>query len=276
MTRHAIKLLADAGNSRLKLSWMMAGAQTRATEVVAFGYDDLQAASAWVATLPAQVLAIFGVSVVDVLRRQQIEAALLAGSSLSAVYWLDSQAQAGGVRNGYAIPQQLGADRWVALLGVAAHERQRLGEKPRVPVLLASFGTATTLDALLPFSDPAGCHDCADYAFPGGLILPGVDLMAQALAQGTAHLPQVTGRLQTFPTSTENAIMSGIVAAQVGALWWQWQQLCRLGSQPRLYVTGGAWDSVQAGVGTLLADVDPVWLSAPTLDGLVGWAAVQA
>jgi len=309
-----MKLLADAGNTRLKLSWARTGAILRTDEVAAFDYAHLQAATDWVAALPVAVTQVCGVSVVGEPRRAQIEAALRLGilgqpcraaqAAPPAVQWLTSTAQAGGVRNDYALPQQLGADRWAALLGVAAHERQRLAALASqallpqsaapvpalVPVLLASFGTATTLDALLPLAD-AAYPDC-DYVFPGGLILPGVDLMRQALSQGTAQLPLASAAPcdpPPFPKHTDQAIACGIAAAQAGALWRQWMRLCKHVDQahhhddhnpprlsPQLYVSGGAWAQLEAQVRQWFATTASiVYLPAPALDGLATLAALQ-
>ena len=57
--------------------------------------------------------------------------------------------------------------------------------------------------------------------FIGGMIAPGLQLMAQSLALNTAQLPQVqeAGSVAThFADSTEAAIWSGCLACQVGAI----------------------------------------------------------
>jgi type III pantothenate kinase len=51
------------------------------------------------------------------------------------------------------------------------------------------------------------------------MILPGLSLMQQSLAQGTAQLPAVAEVAFThFPTDTFTAIHSGCVVAQCGAV----------------------------------------------------------
>ncbi|MCL2074951.1 MAG: type III pantothenate kinase [Betaproteobacteria bacterium] len=111
-----------------------------------------------------------------------------------------------GIRNGYAKPETLGADRWCALIG-ARHVEKR-------PCLVVMLGTATTLDAL-----------DGDGNFPGGMILPGLAMMRDALANGTANLPMtpfaeepVLEDINMFPTDTENAIINGCLEAQAGAI----------------------------------------------------------
>ena len=56
------------------------------------------------------------------------------------------------------------------------------------PFLLASFGTATTIDTVGP-----------DNVFAGGLILPGPAMMRNALAHGTANLPVADGASSPIP-----------------------------------------------------------------------------
>ncbi len=261
-----MKLLLDAGNTRVKLSWMASGADARADEIAVFGYDDLPALTDWVAALPGKPEAAWGASVVDEARMAALEAAASAAAGQALpMHWLAGRERAAGVRNAYDPAHRLGPDRWAGLLGLAWHER-RLAAAERGPVLLASFGTATTLDALLPLADDASC----DYAFPGGLILPGVALMARSLAQGTARLPDEPGGLRAFPTQTRDAIATGVAAAQAGAVWRQWRQLGRQasGAPARLYVTGGAWPLVEPELRQWFEPASIVWLAAPALDGL--------
>src|ERR1700682_4981704 len=82
--------------------------------------------------------------------------------------------QLGGV-NGYRYAQQLGADRWAAL--IAAH-RLEPGHK-----LVVNAGTALTIDALT-----------GDGRFLGGLIVPGPALMRRSLDRGTAGLRLTEGQ----------------------------------------------------------------------------------
>ncbi len=117
-----------------------------------------------------------------------------------------SCAAAAGVRNGYQQPERLGVDRWCALLGAWA--------KVRGCCLVVMAGTATTVDSLN-----------ADGFFPGGLILPGLDLMRKSLARDTAGLPLAQGRYVAQPTCTDDAIVSGCLDAQAGAIERAWRRL---------------------------------------------------
>jgi type III pantothenate kinase len=110
-----------------------------------------------------------------------------------------SCAEQGGVRNLYQQPERLGVDRWCALIGARA----------RTPCacLVVMAGTATTIDTL-----------DADGQFLGGLILPGSDLMRRALSRDTAGLPLAEGHHAAYPRCTDDAIVSGAIEAQVGAI----------------------------------------------------------
>ncbi len=117
--------------------------------------------------------------------------------------WFASTAEHAGVRNSYRNPAQLGCDRFAALIGARALF-------PGQALIVATCGTATTVDALTP-----------DGLFIGGMILPGLGLMASSLARGTAHLPQVAQHslsFNPFALNTNDAIMSGCIAAQTGAI----------------------------------------------------------
>jgi type III pantothenate kinase len=104
-----------------------------------------------------------------------------------------------GVVNGYEQPERLGADRWAALIGARSIER--------APCLVVDAGTATTADIL-----------GADGTFRGGVILPGIDLMKRALAQHAAQLPLSEGHVVPEPRRTVDAIETGCLLAQAGAI----------------------------------------------------------
>jgi len=101
-------------------------------------------------------------------------------------------------------PDRVGADRLLAAL--AAYRRAGEG------CIVIDIGTAVTVNAI----DGAG-------TFLGGAIFPGPDLMARALAEGTAGLPNVNLHTGPMPESavgrnTEEAIRVGVSRALSGAL----------------------------------------------------------
>lgn len=110
-----------------------------------------------------------------------------------------SQARQAGVTNLYESPEKLGVDRWCALIGARSLTAESC--------LVVMLGTATTID----FLSDEGC-------FLGGLILPGMEVMRRSLAHGTANLPLAEGVHRDYPRATHDAIVSGILEAQVGAV----------------------------------------------------------
>lgn len=110
-----------------------------------------------------------------------------------------AEAQRGGVTNLYQNPGQLGVDRWCALIGARS--------LTRAACVVVMAGTATTIDTL-----------DADGNFLGGLILPGNALMRRTLARDTADLPLAAGQYAEYPRCTDDAIVSGAIEAQVGAI----------------------------------------------------------
>jgi type III pantothenate kinase len=183
----------DAGNSRIKWglhdgrAWLDKG--ILATADVAWLSD---AAEEWPANSRIVLSNVAGASV-----GERIVTAL-AGRHANVVK-LRASAEACGVRNAYERPEQLGADRWAALIGAR-------GQVDGACLVICA-GTATTIDWL----DARG-------EFRGGVILPGFDLMRTSLAQNTAQLPLAEGLYCVTPRNTADAIVSGCLHAQAGAI----------------------------------------------------------
>lgn len=273
-------LLVDAGNTRIKFGWTDPRGERRETAALALHHGALEQLPRWLDTLPGQPRAALGVNVAGPAIAAAVEACLRERGC--PIDWIRSQAETLGVRNGYRDPAQLGPDRWVSLLALAQRGRQRVAipavdepganGAPGYPLMLASFGTATTIDTLGP-----------DQVFQGGLIFPGPALMRSSLAQSTANLPEADGDTASYPVHTHQAISTGIAAAQAGAVLRQWLAgLDRYGQPPVLYSAGGGWPMVKEETASLLArcrtrlGLPPAsieWLATPVLDGLARLAA---
>lgn len=119
----------------------------------------------------------------------------------SDAYWLNSDIQQCGVRNGYVNPQQLGSDRWAALIAAWNLNRRSC--------LVINVGTAMTIDAL---------SDSGDYL--GGIIIPSTYLLTKCLTQNTQlqNTGLGVGVFDDFPVNTQDAIYSGAIQALVGAI----------------------------------------------------------
>lgn len=238
-------LLIDAGNSRVK--WALAQADGTQTHSGAFSHggqlvkgtgDPLQSRHEpdW-STLPAPGSAWLSNVAGDAVARR-IDAFVDRRWPGLARTTIRSAAQQCGVTNGYTTPSQLGSDRWAGMIGARA-------AFPGEPLLIATFGTATTLEALN-----------ADGVFVGGLIAPGWSLMMRSLGEHTAQLPTLdaaaarglladepaaTTRAAWFATDTPRSLSSGCALAQIGLIERMWRDLQEEWQVPvRLVVGGGA------------------------------------
>lgn len=215
-------LLIDAGNTRVK--WALVAADAPLAAWLATGavlHAELEQLPAiWQRALASRTVSrALLANVAGAALRERLERLLPAG--LAEVAWFASLPELAGVRNGYRNPAQLGCDRFAAAIGAHALA-------PGRDVIVATCGTATTIDAVT-----------ADGAFLGGMILPGLGLMASALARNTAQLPQIAqdGKLPAgFADNTDDAILSGCLAAQSGAI----EHACTLHGASLCLISGGA------------------------------------
>lgn len=250
-----MKLLLDIGNSRLKIATFDGH---RASFIKAIAIEPLQTCQMQftdaLSVLPEPIDACVAVSVAS----QATNAAIGGCAKGYPIHWVRPTASLAGIKNAYPEPSQLGADRWVSMLGLKRH----FGNA-HPALVLATFGTATTVDTLGP-----------DNEFKGGLILPGVTMMHQALAKGTARLPDAPGVVSTFPTDTVSAIASGVAAAQVGAVMRQLSQVQALHKEaPILCVSGGALPAISAQLQQAMGAAPIQVLPNVILDGLATIAA---
>ena len=189
-----MKLLIDAGNTRIKWALTESGSWERHGALATEHAHDLPG------LLPATAAI------------QEIWASNVAGERVAhqirltarphpacRLQFVTARAIQCGVRNGYAHADQLGSDRWCALIAA--------WEKLHDECLVVNSGTATTIDAL-----------SARGEFRGGLILPGIALMRRSLADATEQLEQGDGGYSAFPDNTADAILSGAIQASCGAI----------------------------------------------------------
>lgn len=138
--------------------------------------------------------------------------------------FLSSQAQQCGVTNAYSKPERLGNDRWAAL--IAAHALCR------GPAVILSCGTAITIDAL-----------SAEGRHLGGLITPGIDLMASCICASVAEVSiedSDSDEIALLASSTEAAVKGGSLYAAVSLLDRVSADLRgELGARASVLLTGG-------------------------------------
>ncbi len=142
---------------------------------------------------------------------------------------------AGGVRNAYPQAAKLGVDRWLAIIGAHALERDA--------VCVVSVGTAMTIDGV-----------AADGRHLGGVIVPGPDLMVTSLLKNTSDIAQRAQQGAAgdglFADNTLGAIRQGADHALAALIERAVGVMRRtLNETPKLLVTGGASDRVEKAIG---------------------------
>lgn len=198
-------LLIDAGNTRVKWVLVANGERTLGRWADAGMVEHAQIRQLCDAWDKRNIVRVLISNVAGQAMRDMLEQVLLGALGMQPVplEWFASAPAMAGIRNNYRQPTQLGCDRFAS--AIAAHALF-----PRQALVVATCGTATTVDAIT-----------ADGIFLGGMILPGLGLMATSLAKNTAQLPQVAEMLDVsdpFADHTDAAIVSGCLAAQAGAI----------------------------------------------------------
>jgi type III pantothenate kinase len=246
MSTAAHWLLLDAGNSALKWVLMTVDGHVGPAHGTRRNAppDELTASLVreWRERAGIPVQAAYGCAVASPSLMRAIEQAVLQAFALP-VRWFESQPryEHGGVvlRNGYRDCTQLGVDRWHSLIAArAAH--------PDRSLVVVTAGTATTVDGVT-----------IDGSFIGGAIAPGVRLMYEALAKGTARLPVSRGQLVAYPDNTDDAIASGVLGSQLGLIERFVRNFRVEHGTPLIVLTGGhaAQLAPYVGVGTSLPSV---------------------
>ena len=225
-------LLVDVGNTRLKWRWLPGPAGVALDGV-------LPVAEVNAATLAEQFAAGWGGNaepcdaLLSCVADETLAAAVVHAAKLLGCrpYRMQSAAEAYGVRNGYVQPELLGVDRWLGLL--AARSRWQ------GPVCMVGVGTALTVDLL----DANGQHH-------GGLLVPGPELMQEALVTRTARIgaaarlaePRVADGLgvNTGGAMHEGGLLAAAALAQRAAQ----DFAARTGAPVWLCLTGGGAEAV--------------------------------
>ncbi|HLU61465.1 MAG TPA: type III pantothenate kinase [Gammaproteobacteria bacterium] len=214
-----MKLLIDLGNTRLKWAawhageWLGEGSQVLQDEPVERIVEWLRAApeprEIWIASVAAGE------------RAQRVAEACERAFGLVPRRAVTT-AEACGVRCAYAEPARLGVDRWLAVIGAYSAARR--------PAVIFDCGTAITVDAVTA----TGGH-------LGGLIIPGIGLMRQALFSATAGIPREDeGDVGLLARDTRSAVSGGTLYAAVAFVQHVAGELrAALGADTRFIITGG-------------------------------------
>ena len=238
-----MELLLDVGNTNLRWTQHRNGELSETRLVTHYRGVPIDLHAAWEQLEPPRRVLISNV------------AGPALGDALARAchsYWgltaelVCTQAESHGVRIAYTSPENLGVDRWLALIG--AH-----GAHPGFS-LIVDAGTAVTFDLLL-----------RDGGHLGGLILPGVEMMRDSLLSGT-HIPRVEADPADVPWATDTAPAIAAASIQaVGALVDRLSQrlMARTGEQTQILLTGGDAERIRP-----IIDADVMQVPDLVLQGL--------
>jgi type III pantothenate kinase len=214
-------IVVDVGNSRVKWGWVKAGqiAETAVLPVADANAWQNQVRTWQLSANPLWILSGSNPPALELLCHWLIQ-------SGQCVRLIDEQSSLPIIINVDA-PEQVGRDRLFNAMAVEHH-----------PAIIISAGTAITVDAV-----------SGEGHFLGGAIFPGLAMMAAALHQFTAKLPQVSMDrpvLKMPGKNTAAAIQIGISQAVLGGITRCCQQLFELlGHHTPVYLTGGDCSSLR-------------------------------
>nr|CAA6809383.1 MAG: Pantothenate kinase type III, CoaX-like (EC [uncultured Thiotrichaceae bacterium] len=219
-------LLVDAGNTRLKWSYLQDGERSeQQASTYAEGMTVVRAAESTLTAI-LQKSDVQRMVVVHVLGDEFSSALkLFCQSNHCELLLVSSAADTYGIKLAYPNPAHLGADR---LVGLAAARALSAGKA----AIIVDCGTAVTVDAIT-----------ADNVHLGGLITPGLNLLQRALFQHTQAKHMDTSLVddpQIFTDNTAAAIGSGCLFSLVGTIEGICQRMQhQMAEQPLKIICGG-------------------------------------
>lgn len=215
-------LLIDVGNTRIKWCYSEAG---QLSGIKALRRDD-SGFDHQLGCLDTRGVASIWVSCVA---HAAVNASIREWAGLRRLnepHFIQSPQSAHGLVNAYAMPDRLGVDRWLCMLGAR--------QLAQGPVCVIDAGTALTIDVV----DAAGKHQ-------GGLIVPGLQLMQRTLLNHTGQiLMDQPGEVVSLGVNTTEAVQSGthqalvaLIETKLGALQTEFPGL-------QTFITGGDVDTL--------------------------------
>lgn len=212
-----MKLLIDAGNMRIK--WAIASVEE--DQIIANGVLD----SDWSALAPyaktitsVWVSCVANSAVLEEIRNSVRQLCVLELNEVSV------SSEVAGLRNNYHDLARLGVDRWVAALGA-----RQLVDSGNLIVIDA--GTAVTVDLVT-----------AKNSFEGGAILPGFEIMHDALVGRTAGIESKRQAVKSVVgKNTRDCVNSGVHFGLIGAIERvvEEMQISLKDNRVRILMTGG-------------------------------------
>lgn len=231
-----IVLLVDIGNTRVKWTTLRGSWTVTAGTMHALAHAGRPGAMRTVVRVaPRGTTRVVAVNVGGARLARALDTAVRARFGCGVEY-VQSERARFDVRNGYREVWRLGADRWVGLVGA----RDLV---PRKALLVASVGTALTIDVL-----------SAEGRHLGGAIVPAPDTMIASLLGGTDGIARRAGGRDAsgqrparkparhlFAADTSKGLAAGAVFAAAAFIDRAVSEAAAtLGVRPVLLLTGGA------------------------------------
>lgn len=214
-----MKLVVDVGNSRLKWALTESEAWHKGRSVPLIGRMDDLLDTCWAEMEPPSSVLVSNVS------GEKNAAGMrtwIRGHWGRETVFFRSTACFGGLINGYDNPEQLGCDRWAAIIG--ARSLTATGA-----LCVVDCGTAVTIDAVN-----------TDDRFIGGVILPGIDLMQESLLNSTSDILENRAEFRhVVGTTTAQCVSGGSYIGTAGAIDRIVREMGSIVGDPTLYITGG-------------------------------------
>lgn len=217
-----MNLLVDSGNTFIKWQ-LLAGDAASKVAGKCLTEDVLTLARHWENIAAPDRVVISNVSGKKIGSELCLSVAELWGLE---VEFVSSESNCCGLVNSYHQPEQLGVDRWMAMVGAYSI-------KHRLTVVI-DCGTAVTVDLITE-----------DGVFLGGVILPGLKTALNSLVNETNAVEEKTeteikweGNVAAL--STAGGVQAGVMFGLAGGIERVVAELVsKVDSNPEIYITGG-------------------------------------
>ncbi|HOR28108.1 MAG TPA: type III pantothenate kinase [Candidatus Sumerlaeota bacterium] len=222
-------LTVDIGNTHIHMGLFIRGALRQTWSIASYPPRTADEYALLMSGMIGEDMPMFGAIISSVVPRleQPVIRAIEKGFKTTPMV-LDRDTPI-GITNGYEHPSEVGMDRLANAVGANYFYGP--------PVMVLDFGTAITLDYLAPA--PTAEHLPI---YKGGAILPGIEMAVEALARGTARLPQVPLHepRRVIGRTTAESIQAGIMHGYLGAITTLVDRSCEeIGEACPVIATGG-------------------------------------
>lgn len=200
-------LTVDIGNTHIHLGLFIRGALRKTWSLASKPQRTSDEYSMLLRGLIGEGMPLVGAIVSSVVPSLELPVSQAIEQEYKAMPMILSEKTPIGIVNGYRHPAEVGMDRLANAVGGIYFYG--------APILILDFGTAITLDYIAPPKTEGTMP-----VYMGGAILPGIEMAAQALARGTARLPQVplTEPERVIGRTTVESIQAGLLHGYYGAI----------------------------------------------------------